>query len=153
MRTVLSVIIFVLLDQTSKIFLTRINEVGKVDYTVIPNFFHITYTKNYGAAFSILQGKRYWFIVITVIVLVLLIYYLYKEKPQKWEKVAIILIIAGACGNLIDRIINGYVIDFLDFNLFGYAFPVFNLADCYITIGALMLIITELLKGAKNGRN
>ncbi|MDO4378564.1 MAG: signal peptidase II [Erysipelotrichia bacterium] len=153
MSTILSVILFVLLDQTSKIFLTKINEVGRVDYTVIPNFFHITYTKNYGAAFSILQGKRYWFIVITLIVLILLIGYLCKEKPQKWEKMAIILIISGACGNLIDRIINGYVIDFLDFNLFGYAFPVFNIADCYITIGALMLIVGELWKGEKNGRN
>lgn len=149
MNTVLLIIILTAVDQFSKILISRINEVTIVDYTVISNFFHITYTKNYGAAFSILQGKRYYFIIITFVVLAILIWYFYKEKPQKTERIAIILIISGAIGNLIDRIINGYVIDFLDFNIFGYDFPVFNIADCYITIGIGLLIIIELMRGDK----
>lgn len=149
MSNVLFIIILTAIDQISKMFICRINEVAIVDYTVIKGFFHITYTQNYGAAFSILQGKRYYFIIITFVVLAILIWYFYKEKPQKTEKLSIILIISGAIGNLIDRIINGFVIDFLDFNIFGYDFPVFNIADCYITIGIGLLIIIELMKGDK----
>ncbi len=154
MSTLIYTTLLVLLDQLSKIIVTKINSNSRLDHTVIKGFFNITYAENTGAAFSILEGKRVYFIVITLVVITALIFYFVKEKPKGIEKICLILIIAGAIGNLIDRIIHGYVTDFLNFNIFGYDFPIFNIADSYITVGAILLIIIELLKGdKKNARD
>ncbi len=154
MSTLIYTALLVLLDQLSKIIVTKINSNSHLDYTVIKGFFNITYAENTGAAFSILEGKRVYFIIITLVVIAALIFYFFKEKPKGIEKICLILIISGAIGNLIDRIIHGYVTDFLNFNIFGYDFPIFNIADSYITVGAILLIIIELLKGdKKNARD
>ena len=88
----------------------------------------------------------------TIIVIFLIVYYLLKNKVYWVEKYSLLLIISGAVGNLIDRIMYGYVIDFLDFIIFGYDFPVFNIADSFITIGAIGLIISILFLN-KEGEN
>lgn len=150
--SILFVILLVVLDQASKIYLTLVNKTSPIDLEVIRGFFRITYTCNDGAAFSILKGKRVFFIIMTIVVVCLIVYYLLKNKVYWVEKYSLLLIISGAVGNLIDRIMYGYVIDFLDFIIFGYDFPVFNIADSFITIGAIGLIISILFLN-KEGEN
>ena len=150
--SILFVILLVVLDQASKIYLTLVNKTSPIDLEVIRGFFRITYTCNDGDAFSILKGKRVFFIIMTIVVVFLIVYYLLKNKVYWVEKYSLLLIISGAVGNLIDRIMYGYVIDFLDFIIFGYDFPVFNIADSFITIGAIGLIISILFLN-KEGEN
>ena len=110
---------------------------------VIPNFFSITNVNNYGIAWSMLNGYRYLIIIITIIIILAIIIYLHKNNNMlKYETISYLMIIGGSLGNLYDRIIHGYVIDFLDFNILGYNYPVFNLADSYIVIGIIILIIS-----------
>jgi signal peptidase II len=141
---ILFVMLLVLVDQSSKIVMKAISKIHPESFTVIKDFFYITYAENTGAAFSILRGQRWFFVTMALIVSVLIIYYIIKHKPKTLEKISLQLILAGAIGNVIDRVVYGYVIDFLDFYIFGYDFPVFNIADSCITIGAILLIITEL---------
>lgn len=109
---------------------------------VIDNFFYITYVKNTGAAWSILSGKQTFLIIFTLIVIIALFIYLYKKKTYtKLETVGYSLLISGALGNLIDRIVYGYVIDYLNFYIFNYDFPIFNIADSCIVIGIVLLFI------------
>lgn len=114
--------------------------------SIINNFFNITFAKNTGVAFSFLEGKVPLIILMTSIIILLILKYIKSTNPNKYETICYGLIIGGAIGNLIDRIIYGYVIDFLDFNLFGYPFPIFNLADTAIVIGIFALIILSLIE-------
>lgn len=139
-------IILLCIDQISKLLvvnlLTKTNSI-----TIIKNFFYLTYINNDGAAFSILVGKRIFLILIAVLVIVMLIRYIKKNNIQnKLELVSLALIIGGSLGNLMDRVVRGYVIDFLDFKLFNYNFPIFNLADTFIVIGVFLLLLKEIRK-------
>ena len=110
--------------------------------TIISNFFNITFVKNYGAAYSIFYGNTIFLILISIISLFLIYFFLIKNKELK--KIDIFsygILIGGILGNLIDRVIHGYVIDFLDFKIFGYDFPVFNIADICIVISVFLIII------------
>lgn len=111
---------------------------------IIDKFFYLTYVKNTGAAWSILSGKQTFLILITIIIIVVLLLYLYKKKTHtKLDIIGYSLLLAGAIGNLIDRCLYGYVIDYLDFYIFNYNFPVFNIADCCIVIGIMILFISS----------
>ena len=94
--------------------------------TIIKNFFYITFAQNTGVAFSALEGKVPLIIIVTSIIIILILKYIKSTNPNKSEIICYGLIIGGAIGNLIDRIIYGYVIDFLDFNIFGYNFAIFK---------------------------
>lgn len=147
--TIISILL-VILDQIIKIIINH-NLVLYESINIISNFFNITYVRNNGAAFSILNGSRLFLIIIAVIAL----YFIYQIliKNQKLSKLNIMinsLLISGIIGNMFDRIVRGYVIDYLDFNLFGYPFPIFNLADICIVVGCFLLIITTI-KEDKNG--
>ena len=113
---------------------------------VIKNFFYLTYTKNNGAAWSILQDQRLLLLIVTVIVLFLINKYMNKEELSKLENFIYGMIIGGIVGNLFDRIVYSSVIDFLDFKIFGYNYPIFNLADTFIVIGIILLIIVSIRK-------
>ena len=144
--TIIISIILLCIDQISKLLvvnlLTKTNSI-----TIIKNFFYLTYINNDGAAFSILVGKRIFLILIAVLVIVMLIRYIKKNNIQnKLELVSLALIIGGSLGNLMDRVVRGYVIDFLDFKIFNYNFPIFNLADTFIVIGVILLLLKELRK-------
>lgn len=137
-------ILLLLMDQISKILVIKFLDINS-NIELIKNFFYLTYTHNTGAAFSILTGQRLLLILIAVIILTLIFNYVRKNKVEgKVEKIAFSLIIGGSLGNLIDRIVRGFVVDFLDFKIFGYNFPIFNLADTFIVIGVLLLFITTL---------
>ncbi len=113
--------------------------------TVIKGFFYITYTKNIGGAWSILEGRQLILVFVSIIFLVYLVYYIIKEEHiSKLLLSSYSLIIGGVFGNLVDRIFRGYVIDFLSFNIFGYYFPIFNIADIFIVVGFLLLILEEV---------
>lgn len=144
--TIITSIILLCIDQISKLLV--VNLLTKTDsITIIKNFFYLTYINNDGAAFSILVGKRIFLILIAVLVIVMLIRYIKKNNIQnKLELVSISLIIGGSLGNLMDRVIRGYVIDFLDFKIFNYNFPIFNLADTFIVIGVFLLLLKEIRK-------
>lgn len=140
-------LISLIIDQIVKILVSNYLILGQTT-KIINNFFYLTYVQNTGAAFSILIGYRYILIIITLIFL----YYLYKytKKQTNPNKLAILshgLLLGGIIGNLIDRIIYGYVIDYLDFMIFNYNFPIFNLADTFIVIGCIILVINSYAKG------
>ena len=146
---ILSIILLVI-DQVSKILVVKLIDINHA-IEVIKNFFYLTYTHNTGAAFSILTGQRLFLILIAVVILIVLINYIRKNKvKEKLDIISFSLIIGGSLGNLIDRMVRGYVVDFLDFKIFGYDFPVFNLADTFIVIGVFLLLIVTFRKERSN---
>ena len=143
-------IIFIIIDQLFKIIVVN-NLTNNKSIEVIKSFFYLTYTNNKGAAFSILTGRRILLILVALIVIGVLIYYVRKNKIEgKVNKIALSLVIGGSIGNLIDRILRWSVIDFIDVKIFGYNFPIFNLADTFIVIGVFLLIIEMFRKEHRN---
>ena len=139
----LSLIVLVF-DQILK-FIIRSKLVLNETINVIANFFNITYVENDGAAWNILSGNKIILILIALLVLFFIFYYfIFNKKLNKIEVIAYSLFIGGLLGNLSDRIFIGRVIDYLDFKIFGYNFPVFNLADICIVLGVLIIIINEI---------
>lgn len=120
--------------------------------SIIDNFFNITYVKNTGVAFSLLDGNVGFIIFMTVIIMLVMVRYIKDSNKSFGEEIGYGLVIGGAIGNLFDRFYYGYVIDFLDFKIFGYDFPIFNLADTFIVIGVLILVIESFREvGDGNG--
>ena len=139
-------LVLVMLDQLLKIVIVNTLKIGQ-SIKIISNFFNITRVSNYGAAWNILSGKGIIFIILAFVALFMIYYYLIKNSElKKFQIIYYSLIIGGIIGNLIDRIFRGYVVDFLDFNIFGYDYPVFNFADIFIVIGTIILVI-QILKG------
>ncbi len=127
-------ICIILLDQITKVIL-----IGK-NTTVIPNVLNFTYTENTGVAFGIGANNLILIIIVNIVVLGIIIKFIKERKEQVNFSILIslILILSGGIGNLIDRIVRGYVIDFIDINVFN--FPNFNIADISISIGIISLI-------------
>lgn len=138
--------LLVLIDQITKYYFANYfccNPLYKLD--VIPNFFYFTYSENTGAAWSFLQDVSWaqtFFIVITITALVAFVgILLYSLKGSRWLRISLVFVIAGALGNLIDRILNGFVIDFIGFSFASWDFPIFNIADSFLVVGVIMVII------------
>ena len=137
---------FMLLDQIIKLIVINNMDVSR-EIKIFPNFFSLYYLRNTGAAFSIFGNKILFLIIISIICLIVLKNYI--KKLQRVTNLTIIslgILVGGIIGNLFDRVLRQAVIDYLSFNFFGYSFPVFNLADIGITIGALLLIIDLLIE-------
>ena len=134
-------LICIFIDQITKLIIKNIINFNN-SVIVIKKFFSLTYVKNYGAAWSILSGSRIFLITIALVSLFLIYNYFIKDKNlSKLEIITYGLLIGGIIGNLIDRIVFGYVIDFFDFLIFNYNFPVFNFADIFIVVSAGLIII------------
>lgn len=141
--------LIIVIDQVTKWIIASSMKIGD-SYEVIPNFLNITSHRNNGAAWGILSGKMFFFYIITVIILIVLVLFFIKEAQYNlFMQLAISLLFAGALGNFIDRLLNGEVVDFIDTNIFGYDFPIFNVADSSLTIGVILVIIA-LLKDTTN---
>lgn len=135
--------VIVIIDRIIKILIENFLQFG-IRNKVINNFFYLTFCKNEGAAFSIFYGKTIFFIVVAAFA----VYFLYKsiknkQKLKKFDIICYSLLFGGIVGNLIDRLLYGYVIDYLDFELFNYNFVIFNFADICIVLGALILLLKK----------
>lgn len=137
-------ILVILVDFFSKYMVSKLMTVNET-INLIDNFFRITYVKNTGAAFSIFSNNTILVIIISIVVIGFLLFYIYKNKGNnKLENVSYAFILGGAISNLIDRLVYGYVIDFLDFEILSYDAPIFNLADTFIVIGVILFLINTL---------
>ena len=132
-------ILLILIDQISKYYtLKMVKPIGTLE--IIKGVFSLTYVENRGAAFGILQNARWIFIAATAVAIVCLIVYKCKYKPKGIIiNTALLFILSGAVGNMIDRIWRGFVVDMLEVTFITY--PVFNFADCLVVIGAILLAI------------
>lgn len=141
---IIIIVILILLDRITKILVIDIDSIKIID-----RFLYITYAKNTGMAFSLLNDRTWIIIVLTVLIISYIIYYLVKHKPKnRLSVISYSLILGGALGNLLDRVFYGYVIDFIDVYIFGYDYPIFNLADSFIVIGIILLLL-----GGRNDNN
>ena len=128
-------------DLVTKLVVNESMQLGQ-SYQVIKNFFYFTYIHNTGAAWGMLSGHFFMFYAISIIAGIMLIYYFIKsDKSQVLLRFGIVLIFSGMLGNLYDRVVFHYVRDFLDFFVFGYDFPIFNIADMGVVIGVLLIIL------------
>ena len=143
-KIIITIFLSVLLDQVIKILVSYNMNSGE-SINIINNFFSITCAHNIGAAWSILSGGRIILILLGILA-INVIYFLFinKKELSNRDQILYSLLIGGILGNLIDRIVFGYVIDYLDFNIFGYNYPIFNLADILIVISMILMLIKTL---------
>ena len=113
---------------------------------IIDDFFSLTYVLNDGAAFSLFASKTYLLVLIALLCLFFIIYELKNNLDDRIISIGYSLVLAGLLGNFIDRLIDGYIIDYLSFKILELNFPVFNLADILIVVGIVIVIIREILK-------
>ncbi|MEO6972670.1 MAG: signal peptidase II [Rhodoferax sp.] len=139
-------LIVLILDQFSKVLIMGYYQLG--DGVTVASFLNIVRVHNTGAAFSFLAAasgwQRWFFTAIGVVAALLIVWLLRSHAGQKLFSFALACILGGAVGNVMDRLMHGYVVDFLDFHLHSAHFPAFNLADSAITLGAACLILDEL---------
>ena len=147
-------IIAIALDQVTKFLTTHFYDLYDVK-EIIPHILSFTYIRNEGAAFGILQGARVFFVILTIVVFIAIVIYFLKDKPEtQLEKLALTFIAGGAAGNFIDRLLLGYVRDFIMVEFID--FPVFNIADCFVCIGAglyILYAVMDLFKQKKEDLN
>ncbi|MEO8058840.1 MAG: signal peptidase II [Burkholderiales bacterium] len=140
--------VVILVDQFTKTLIVGAFQLG--DSHTVTSFFNIVRAHNTGAAFSFLAGasgwQRWFFVGLGVVAALFIVWMLRSHAGQRLFSWALALILGGALGNVIDRLIHGHVVDFLQFHYAGSAFPSFNVADSAITIGAACLILDELLR-------
>ena len=143
--------IVILLDQITKVTISRLFSYGQSH--PVTSFFNLVLAHNKGAAFSFLATEsgwqRYLFTGIALAATVFIIYLLKRHAGQRLFCWALALILGGAVGNVIDRLIYGYVIDFLDFHVAGWHWPAFNVADMAICTGAALFVFDELRRVGK----
>lgn len=140
--------VVLLADQFTKILILGHYQLG--DSTVVTAFFNVVRVHNAGAAFSFLSDASGWqrwlFVGIGAVAMVLIVWMLRSNPTQRLFSSALALILGGAMGNVLDRLLYGYVVDFIDLHWAGWHFPAFNVADSAISLGAAALILDELLR-------
>ncbi len=135
----LIIIVGFAMDRLTKVWV--LDKIVGNPITVIKDFFYLRHLENQGAAFSILQGKTIFLVLMVSIVSLAMLYFLIKHK-HKFLRLSLSLILGGALGNLYDRIFsNGSVVDFLEFHFGSYVFPTFNVADVLVVVGTILLAI------------
>ena len=145
MIKIVTFVFLVILDLFTKFLIQNYLLLGQS--IKINKFIDIVYVQNYGVSFGLFSGEiPYWVLVIIGLLVVILILYLLIISYKNLEKNAYFLIIAGAMGNIIDRVLNSYVVDFISLHYKTFYWPAFNFADIYITIGIIMLLITFFFK-------
>ena len=136
----------IIVDQLTKFLVVKYMTLGQ-SISVIDNFLYITSHRNEGAAWGILQGKMIFFYVVTLVVIGLVILWIRKLdiKKEKLLVIALSLILGGALGNFIDRVMYQHVVDFINTYIFGYDFPIFNIADSALCIGVFLMAVDAIL--------
>ena len=131
-------LLVVIIDRITKILVEKFLD-GKV-LVIIKKFFYLTCVRNDGAAFSIFENKVLFLAILGIIALLALIYYITKHNKKQ---IGYFFLVGGILGNLIDRIFLGYVVDFIGIEFFGNQYPIFNIADIFIVIGAIFVIFEK----------
>ncbi|WP_119153092.1 signal peptidase II [Caldimonas tepidiphila] len=153
MRWLAIALALIVLDQVTKALIVANYQLFEA--TPITGFFNIVRAHNTGAAFSFLAQaggwQRWFFTIVGVVASVVIVWLLRRHGGQRLFGWALTLILGGAVGNVIDRVMHGYVVDFLDFHAGGWHFPAFNVADIAISVGAALLILDELLRMRRGG--
>lgn len=140
----------IVLDQLVKAYVVQNLALGEIK-SWIPNLVSLTYLQNRGAAFSILQDQQWFFALITFVVMGVAVWYLHKHIEDSWWLVTgLVLIISGGLGNFIDRISQGFVVDMFHLDFINFA--IFNVADSYLTVGVIVLVLA-MLKEETDGTN
>lgn len=135
-------IVMIVLDQITKIIAQNVLPFGGTGVSVIDNFFYFTYATNFGGAWSLFEGHTWMFILAAVIAVGVLGYFFMQTKIEdRFTRFGLIMVLAGAIGNCIDRVLYGFVRDFVDLIILGYDFPIFNIADVCICLGTFFVII------------
>ena len=141
-------LILLIADQFTKVLILGYYKLG--DSTYVTSFFNVVRVHNTGAAFSFLADasgwQRWFFVGLGVAAAGFIVWMLRGHGTQKMFSLALSLILGGALGNVIDRLLHGYVVDFIQVHYGGWYFPSFNVADSAITVGAVLLILDELLR-------
>lgn len=150
-KTYIIALIILIIDQISKSLIEVSYNLGD-SISVINNFFNITVVHNTGGAWSIFNNHSYIFIIFSIIAIIVLFKFMFSFKNNYRNNIAFALTIGGILSNLADRIFLGYVRDFLDFKIFNYDYPIFNIADITIVIG-IMLLIIAIIKGEDKVEN
>lgn len=140
----------IVIDQLVKAYVVQNIAIGEIK-SWIPNLVSLTYLQNRGAAFSMLQDQQWFFALITFVVMGVAVWYLHKHIEDSWWLVTgLVLIIAGGLGNFIDRISQGFVVDMFHLDFINFA--IFNVADSYLTVGVIVLVLA-MLKEEIDGTN
>lgn len=148
MKKSIWILVFCLfIDQLIKNIVINTLNVGE-SINILKNFFSITYVRNSGAAFSILESNIILLIFISILALIFIFRHISKDNLSNFEYVLYGILSGGICGNLFDRIVYKYVIDYFDFSIFGHSFPIFNFADILIVISMFLIIL--IMKDDKN---
>ena len=142
------IILTLILDQATKTLISSNMELFQ-KIPLIEGFFSITYVQNTGAAWSILEGNMLFFYMITIAAIVLMLMFYRSKECDAISAWGIALMLGGTLGNFLDRLRLQYVIDFFDFTIFGYDFPVFNIADICLCIGVGILLLSFVLEGVR----
>ena len=149
-------VVVLVLDLGSKVLVMNHFQLGE-SMPLIP-FFNLTYAHNPGAAFSFLADKggwqRWFFAAIALVIVVVLLVLMYRSSgKQKLNNIAFAMIIGGALGNLFDRMVHGFVIDFIDFYVNNWHYPIFNLADSFICVGAVLVVLEGFMSSDKTAKS
>lgn len=139
-------LILIIIDQLTKWLVVVNMEIGE-RITIIEDFFYLLSHRNSGAAWGILQGQMLFFYIITVIVIIAIVYYMQKyAKNNALLAIGLSLILGGAIGNFIDRVLRQEVVDFASFIIVNYNFPIFNVADSALTIGVILVFLAMIVE-------
>lgn len=145
MIKILLLLLLIILDLFTKQLI--INYIQLHEFIVINFFIDLTHIHNFGVSFGLFSGYiSFWVLALIGLLIVFFIYYLMLTSNDKFEKIGLFIIIGGALSNILDRLIHGYVIDFISIHYNKFYWPAFNLADIYITIGILMIIFNIFKK-------
>ncbi len=141
----------IIIDQLTKFLVVQYMTIGQ-SISIIDHFLYITSHRNEGAAWGILQGKMLFFYVVTLIVIGVVILWIRRldVKKEKLLVIALSLILGGAIGNFIDRVMYQHVVDFINTYIFGYDFPIFNIADSALCMGVFLMAVDAILDVKRN---
>jgi signal peptidase II len=150
---VIAALVFLIDYASKKIVVHTIEENEQIK--VLGDFFWLTSIRNRGAAFSILQDQRWFFLTITIVVAGAIVWYFHRSHRtgSRLLLASLAVILGGALGNFLDRALYGEVVDFLQFNFGSYTFPIFNLADTGISVGVALVILDSLLSGKRENHS
>ena len=134
----------IVLDQLTKSLIASTMRLSE-SIVLIPSVFSITHARNFGASWGLFQNQMTFLILVTFVALAIMGLWISRLKPGwSFERLGLLLMLGGTVGNLIDRLVLGYVVDFIDVFIFGFDFPIFNVADIALTCGVIALLVHEL---------